>query len=97
GYRILHLSDFETDVPGARERLVEEIAREARPDLVVVTGDLVRKSLEGASRWDGYRRMAVYLGALEARDGVWFVQGHGELASRVDHDRLYRVLREAGV
>src|SRR5262249_3074858 len=97
GYRILHLSDFEAEAPGRRERLVAGIAEGARPDLVVVTGDLVRKSLTGDPLWDGYARMASYLGSLPAGDGVWVAQGHGELASRVGRDRLDRVLREAGV
>ncbi len=58
GYRILHLSDFEATAPGPREERVTEIAREARPDLVLVTGDLSRKSLVGGRKWRAIRRMA---------------------------------------
>ncbi|HET9481607.1 MAG TPA: hypothetical protein VFP98_07625 [Candidatus Polarisedimenticolia bacterium] len=97
GYRILHLSDFEAIEPGRRERQVAAIAREARPDLIVVTGDLVRKSLGAAARWRAMERMAGYLSSLPSRDGVRFVPGHGEHGGKLDQDRLEKVMDGAGV
>jgi len=97
GYRLLHISDFETDEPGSREDQVAAIARDAKPDAIVVTGDLVDKRLPRGRRWEAYRRMATWLGSLRAPDGIWFVQGHGELPSRVNQDGLERLLTDAGV
>jgi predicted MPP superfamily phosphohydrolase len=97
GYRILHLSDLEATSPGLREERVARIAREARPDLVVVTGDLTRKNLTGGRRWRAIREMAVWLAALQPPDGVWFVQGHGEMASHIDEGTLKSELAAAGI
>src|SRR5262245_48166730 len=97
GYRILHLSDFEAAKPGEREATVEQIARNARPDLVVVTGDLARKTLPTGKKWQAVKAMAAWLGTIEAPDGIWFVQGHGETASKLDEDELRRILSAAGV
>ena len=97
GYRILHLTDLEADAPGRREEKVAAIAREARPDVIVVTGDLVDKTLSRGERWESYRKMASWLGSLPAPDGVWFAQGHGEMASHVNQDGLDRMLRDGGV
>jgi predicted MPP superfamily phosphohydrolase len=46
GLRIVHLSDFHLGIPSRGERAVRaavEWARERRPDIVVVTGDLVSR------------------------------------------------------
>lgn len=97
GYRILHLSDFEATMPREREERVRRIAQLARPDLVVVTGDLARKSLPVGKKWRAIKAMASWLGKFEAPDGIWFVQGHGEMASKLDEDELRRTLSAAGV
>ncbi len=97
GYRILLLSDFEADAPGTRERQVAAIAARARPDLILVAGDLVDKGIHGKPRVRAYGKMAAYLGGLPAPDGVWFAQGHGESASRIDEEDLLRALEAGGV
>jgi len=97
GYRILLVSDFEADGPGTRERQVAAIAARARPDLVLVAGDLVDKGIQGEPRVRAYERMAAYLGRLPAPDGVWFAQGHGESASRIHEKDLLRALQAGGV
>jgi len=97
GYRILLVSDFETETVGTRERQVAAIARRARPDLILVAGDLIDKGIHGARRVRAYERMAAYLGGLPAPDGVWFAQGHGEAPSRMDQEDLVRALESGGV
>lgn len=97
GYRILHLSDFEAEGPSEREDQVAAIARDARPDLIVVTGDLARKRLPTGRRWRTIGRMAGWLGTLPSRDGVIFVQGHGEHGGNLDEEELKAVLEQAGV
>jgi len=97
GYRILHLSDFEADGIGTRERQVASISARERPDLIAVTGDLVRKAL-GTQRAEAvFREVAGLLGSMPAPDGVWFVQGHGESATRRQEAVLRAALEEAGV
>ena len=73
------------------------IAARARPDLILVAGDLVDKGIRGESRVRAYEKMASYLGGLPAPDGVWFAQGHGESASRIDEEDLLRALEAGGV
>ena len=97
GYRILHISDFESGTPGTRESQVSAIARRARPDLVAVTGDLVDKDLSRSDRIAAFRRMASWLGTLRAPDGVWFVQGHGERNAWIDLEDMDAALAGAGV
>ncbi len=97
GYRILHVSDFEASGPGGRERQVERIARASRPDLIAVTGDIVKKSLDGGAKWEAVRAMAAFLGSLPSRDGVYFVQGHGEHVSRFRDGDFLEQLRAEGV
>ena len=97
GYKLLHLSDFEAISPGRREARVAAIAREARPDLIVVTGDLIRKDLPAGRKWRALEQMTGYLGSLRAPDGVWFAQGHGESASRLDEEGMKRTFEKARV
>ena len=97
GYRILLLSDFEADAPGTRERQVAAIAARARPDLILVAGDLVDKGIRGEPRVRAYEKMAAYLGGLPAPDGVWFAQGHGEAPRGSTRRYLLRALEAGGV
>jgi predicted MPP superfamily phosphohydrolase len=97
GYRILHVSDLEATSPGTRERQVGSLARQTPPDLIVITGDLVDKSLPRARRLAAYRQMAAWLASLGARDGVLFVQGHGERHAAMGERELEDALATSGV
>jgi len=69
---VLHLSDLHTSGLGRRERRVLELAGQARPDLVVVTGDVVDGGdLEPARGvLDGLRALRPPLGIFVVR-GNW--------------------------
>jgi hypothetical protein len=82
GYRIVHMSDLHIGgltPPAWAERWVR-IANEARPDLVAITGDLVRRdtALHAAA--------ADAIAGLSARDGVFVSLGNhdgDQIAARV--------------
>lgn len=80
-----------------RESQIERIAREARPDLIVVTGDLVNKGASRSRRLARYGVMGAWLARLPAPDGVWFVQGHGEKRPLIPEEELDRILTRCGV
>ncbi len=78
GFRILHLSDLESRRRGLREEKVAELGKEAGADLVVITGDLVAKTLRGDARARATGEAARLLGEIPSKLGAWFVEGHGE-------------------
>ncbi len=80
-----------------RESQIERIARDAHPDLIVVTGDLVAKGASRSRRLARYGVMGVWLARLPAPDGVWFVQGHGEKRPLMPEEELAQVLTRTGV
>jgi hypothetical protein len=70
-FRIVQLSDLHLERIGTRERRVVERVAEAKPHLIVVTGDLMNARHGGAA-------LAEFLGALRglgARHGVWVTGG----------------------
>ena len=81
GLKILHLSDLESTGIGLKEEKVAALGREADADLVVMTGDLVAKSLRGEVRRRVTEEAADLVGGLPSRLGRWFVEGHGERTS----------------
>ncbi len=90
GLRIVHLSDlhFTGRVGKAYFREVVRTSNELRPDLAVVTGDLV--DTPTCLAW-----IADTLGRLTARAGVYFILGNHDL--RVDTAVLRRKLEEGGL
>jgi len=73
GYRIvqisdLHIGNWEGDTKSIS--LMVDIVNTLRPDLIVITGDLVHNS---ASELDGYEEI---LSALKAPDGVYSILGN---------------------
>jgi hypothetical protein len=94
---IVHLSDLHVARIGYRERRAIALVNEARPDLVLVSGDLVRhgRSLPAA---------AEFLGALEPKLGTFVVWGNHDYRDGVAPDGAaaleaagVRVLRNASV
>ncbi len=102
GYRIAQLSDFHFGVfCGAPERRAAvELVRRARPDLVVLTGDLVDNAIAHTPE---VGRLVRELAALRPRDGVVVIGGNHDyyagLEEALDAARRggARVLRNEGI
>lgn len=91
GLRVAHLSDIHVGGPMNRERLlrVAELTNEARPDLVVHSGDFLTHR---GGDFDAPLYQA--LARIEAPLGQWACLGNHDF----DHpERLVRRLRDAGV
>jgi predicted MPP superfamily phosphohydrolase len=97
GVTILQISDVESRGRGRRENLVATLAAQARADIVVVTGDLVAKTLRGDSRLTATREAARLLGEIPSRYGTWFVEGHGEQLAPADRRKFLEALEDHGV
>jgi uncharacterized protein len=69
--KIAHLSDLHTYGIGRRERKMLAILEQEKPDLIVITGDLI-------SAADGYEGCLEVLKNLRAPLGVWIVLGNHE-------------------
>ncbi|MCC6875914.1 MAG: metallophosphoesterase [Sandaracinaceae bacterium] len=101
GYRIAQLSDihFGIYVGEAERRAAVELVRRARPDLIVLTGDLVDHDPRHASELG---RLVRQLGELGTRDGVVVIPGNHDYYAGIDEvlgtvrDAGARVLRNAG-
>ncbi len=90
GLSIVHLSDlhFTGRVGKAYFREVVRTSNELRPDLVLLTGDLVDNA--ACVEW-----LADTLGRLSARAGVYFILGNHDL--RVDRGLIRRELERCGL
>ncbi len=97
GLKILHLSDLESTGVGVREQQVAEIGGRARADLVVMTGDLVAKSLEGPARERATAEAGALLASLPSRLGTFFVEGHGERVAIAASRQTAEILGARGV
>jgi hypothetical protein len=97
GLTLLQISDVESRGRGRRENLVATLAAQARADIVVVTGDLVAKTLRGDSRLTATREAARLLGEIPSRYGTWFVEGHGEQLAPADRRKFLEALEDHGV
>ncbi|MCB9592081.1 MAG: metallophosphoesterase [Sandaracinaceae bacterium] len=83
GYRIVQLSDihFGTYVGDTERRAAVELVRRARPDLVVLTGDLLDHDAAYAPQLG---RLVRSLEGLGARDGVTVIPGNHDYYAGVD-------------
>ncbi len=83
GYRVVQLSDlhFGVYVGDAERRAAVELARRARPDLVVLTGDLLDHDAAYAPQLG---RLVRELEALGARDGVTVIPGNHDYYAGVE-------------
>jgi len=97
GVTLLQVSDMESRGRGRREDLVASLASQAGADIVVVTGDLVAKTLRGESRSSATREAARLLGEIPAKYGTWFVEGHGEQLAPADRRQFLEALEDHGV
>jgi|SRR6185295_5449401 predicted MPP superfamily phosphohydrolase len=68
---VLHLTDLHFSTPGVRERKVLEVMAEARPDLIVITGDSIVRSYDQAA-------FTEFMGKLQAPLGVFACPGNWE-------------------
>jgi predicted MPP superfamily phosphohydrolase len=80
--RIVHLTDLHTYGPGRVEREVLSLVAAERPDLIVITGDLI-------SSIDAYEGCREVLRGLHAPLGVWVVRGNHEIWAPVKNERGY--------
>jgi predicted MPP superfamily phosphohydrolase len=98
-YRIVQVTDIHVGPTIGREFVADLVARvnALEPDCVVITGDLVDGSVAELGP------LAAPMGALRAKDGVFFVTGNHEYYSGVDEwlaflrDQGIRVLRNERV
>lgn len=83
GYRVVQLSDihFGVYVGDAERRAAVELVRRARPDLVVLTGDLLDHDAAFAPQLG---RLVRELEALGARDGVTVIPGNHDYYAGVE-------------
>jgi len=77
--KIVHLTDLHTYGPGAIELEVLSLVAAERPDLIVITGDLI----SSADAYEGCREV---LRGLHAPLGVWVVRGNHEIWAPVKGD-----------
>lgn len=88
---IVHISDVHYGMVHENGRLEEVVRRvnELQPDLVVITGDLVDEAV------DHLEEMAVPLGRIQSRLGVFAVMGNHE--AYVGVERVESILRQAKI
>jgi hypothetical protein len=91
GYTIAQISDIHAGIFVGDREMGEglSLVREMRPDLIVVTGDLVDHDARFAPR------LASSLARLQARDGVFAVLGNHDYYAGTDI--VSRTIRDAGV
>jgi predicted MPP superfamily phosphohydrolase len=75
-FRIVHLSDLHSMDFGRRERRIGEIVREARPDLILITGDYVNHE-------SGYAALAEMFRSFHVPQGIYGVCGNNDSAPRI--------------
>src|SRR5690349_6452263 len=97
GMKIALLADLHVGSPYYHLEKLDEVVRrtnEARPDLVLIAGDLVIQDVVGG-RFVPPEKMAPVLGKLEAPLGVYAVLGNHDWW--LDAPRVRRSLEQAGI
>ncbi|MDQ6419704.1 metallophosphoesterase [Paenibacillus sp. LHD-117] len=89
-YRIVQLSDLQSKDFGRNQRPLVSKVEKLKPDLIVVTGDLV-----DANHYDGEASLAMMKGIAEIAP-VYFVAGNHEYAAE-GYPGLENELRELGI
>jgi len=80
--KIAHLSDLHTYGIGRREQKMLAILEQEKPDLIVITGDLISDA-------NGYAGCLDVLKRLQAPLGVWVVVGNHENWAARDMKKIY--------
>lgn len=80
--KIAHLTDIHTSGLGRRERKMLQLIEAERPDLIVITGDLINITAD----YSGLREV---LSRLHAPLGVWIVRGNHENWWPVKNEREF--------
>ncbi len=86
---LVHISDIHIASLGYRERRAIEIIDDAHPDIIVISGDLVRGH-------DHREELRSFLGALRARYGKFVVWGNHDYRDRVPGTWGPEVVESAG-
>ena len=68
---VLHITDLHFSTPGSRERKILDVMAEARPDLIVITGDSIVPGYDQAT-------FTVFMSKLQAPLGVFACSGNWE-------------------
>lgn len=89
GLRVVHLSDIHMIQPGLREERARALVASLRPDLVVVTGDLIEATSDPVQRLQRLDAVLAFLESLPARYGVWAVRGNTDIARYADQNNAY--------
>ena len=90
GYRILQISDLHDATFGENQQSLVRKIRKAKPDIIVITGDLI-----DSNRYNLENSMNVVDQIVELAD-VYYVTGNHEVATN-DIDRIKEVLTASGV
>jgi predicted MPP superfamily phosphohydrolase len=86
---LVHISDIHIAALGYRERRAIEIINDAHPDLIVISGDLVRGG-------DHPEELRSFLGALRSRYGKFLVWGNHDYRDQVPETWGPDVVERAG-
>ncbi len=98
GLRVVQLSDLHMIRPGLREERARDLVERLRPDLVVVTGDLIESTADSVERLARLNAALAFLEGLSVRYGVWAVRGNTDLARYADQNNAYMArVRESRV
>lgn len=91
GFRILHLSDLHEKSFGTDNETLMRLAREAKPDIIAITGDLIQSL-------DGLDYAEALLPALREIAPVYYVTGNHEWAERTNRlvPRLKDIIEKCG-
>ena len=90
GLTIVHISDLHLHRIGHREKAVLRIIEENTPDIIALTGDFI-------SRRRDKDECIEFLAKLEARLGLWAVQGNWEHYTQWRGDELRKDLQDLGI
>ena len=68
---VLHITDLHFSTPGRRERKIQEVMADSKPDLIVITGDSIVKGYDQAA-------FTEFMATLKAPLGVFACPGNWE-------------------
>lgn len=89
GLRVVQLSDLHVIRLGLREARARDLVVSLRPDLIVVTGDLIESTADAVERLARLDAALAFLEGLPSRYGVWAVRGNTDLARYADQNNAY--------